>query len=598
MQDAAAAAEEPSRKRAKRKTTAGKPRGANLAAQNAELRAMRDQTLALLRERKADLEELRVREAFTHAALDALADGVITIREDGCIVDFNGAAAKLFRYTPAELRDRDVRTLFENVTLRGGKQAQRSVRSGLWGQFEDGCELLGRRGDGSNFPLHLTMREVRLPDRKLFTGVFRDVTAQKRTEASLQHAKESAEAASRTKSEYLAAMSHEIRTPMSAILGYTELLLDPGLSADERREHVATVRRSGEHLLVLINDILDISRIEAGRVQLESRSCSPREIVEEAVCLLKAKAQAKGLALETEVDPGLPAEIESDRTRILQILVNLIGNALKFTAQGKVRLTAKMLEARNAKPQLCFEVQDTGIGMSKEQVSSLFKPFTQVNASIVRQYGGSGLGLAISRRLAELLGGTIGVVSELGRGSTFRVTIAAKLRAPAPGAAVAGAAPAAPAAPPPLAPPATEASISVAGLRVLIVDDSGDNRRLLSFFIGKGGAKIQEAANGREAVEMVLAARKEGVAFDAIILDMQMPVMSGYAAAALLREERVQTPIIALTANAFEGEREKCLHAGCNDYLAKPVNRRHLLSRIAACVQASRAPQPVNCTPL
>ncbi|OHB81361.1 MAG: hypothetical protein A2V98_02110 [Planctomycetes bacterium RBG_16_64_12] len=405
-----------------------------------------------------------------------------------------------------------------------------------------------------------------------------------RADEALEAAKTAAELANRAKSEFLANMSHEIRTPMTAILGFTDLLLEH-LTEPEAIEAAEIVKRNGKHLLAIINDILDLSKIEADKLQVEKTPWSPRRIVAEVVSLMRVRARDKGLTLTDEYVGQLPETILTDPQRLRQILINLVGNAIKFTDRGGVRIVTRLIGAAAGEHRLQFDVVDSGIGMTGEQVGKLFKPFVQVDMSITRRFEGTGLGLVISSRLAELLGGGIEVESQPGVGSTFRVTVATG----------------------PLAgvgmkqfssdvvvdsePPARSSVESQQRLdcRVLLAEDGRDNQRLIAAVLRKAGADVTIAENGQEALEKALAAcpgwgRRHddpNQPFDVILMDMQMPVIDGYEAARRLRQEGYERPIIALTAHAMSGAREECLEAGCDDYLSKPIERQKLLEIVA-----------------
>ena len=380
-----------------------------------------------------------------------------------------------------------------------------------------------------------------------------------------------AESANRSKSEFLANMSHEIRTPMTAILGFTDLLLEAGPNSAEFDPHLKTIRRNGGHLLAIINDVLDISKIEAGRLEVEAIAFSPTGLVDDVLSLLRARAEEKLIELSVTMAEGVPAVAQSDPTRLRQILVNLVGNAIKFTREGHVQVIARW---QDKDERLQFEIRDTGIGMSEEQQMRLFQPFMQADASTTREFGGTGLGLAITRRLTELLGGTIRVSSELDRGSTFTVEV--------PMPAVESA---------PVVPmtrstkQATPSEHPTSG-RLLLAEDGPDNQRLISFILKKAGYEVEVVGDGAQAMERALAEHDAGTPFGAILMDMQMPVMDGYTASTRLRESDYPGPIIALTAHAMSGDRERCLEAGCDDYATKPVDRTVLLETVARWLTA------------
>ncbi len=379
---------------------------------------------------------------------------------------------------------------------------------------------------------------------------------------------------SRMKSEFLANMSHEIRTPMTAVLGYADLLLDLDLSPTDRVSYIQTIRRNGEHLLAVLNDILDLSKIEAGKMTFETAPCSPAQIAVDVASLMRVRAHAKALQFELHFESAVPETIHSDPTRLRQILMNLVGNAIKFTQSGRVSLAVSC-----AAPWLRFRIRDEGIGMAPEQLSRLFQPFAQADSSTTRRFGGSGLGLVICRRLAEMLGGTIAVESELGRGSTFTVeldvgslqgiamladmseacspeTVTSTTRRPAP------------------------VQSRLAG-RVLLAEDGADNQVLVSTLLRRAGAEVEIVENGKLAVERALAARDEGRPFGVVLMDMQMPELDGYGATATLRGRGYSAPIVALTAHAMAWDRDRCIAAGCTDYLTKPIQRETLIATVA-----------------
>jgi len=398
----------------------------------------------------------------------------------------------------------------------------------------------------------------------------------------LRMALETAEAASRAKSDFLANMSHEIRTPMTAILGYIGILSEEDNLSQLGHEHISIVHRNGNHLLKIINDILDVSKIEAGKMTVERIECSPSEIVAEMASLMRPRAIEKGLALDVVHRGRVPETIRTDPTRLRQILGNLISNAIKFTNEGGVRLVVSMAEpSGSGNPLLGFEVTDTGVGMDPQQIAEVFNAFTQADESMARRFGGTGLGLTISKGLVEMLGGTLSVESELGRGSTFRFAIdvgpldgvhmlegRTEVGPPAPTKGE--------------QPPGAAVKLSA---RILLCEDGIDNQRLISFVLRKAGAEVSVADNGQIALEEVFQANEAGEPFDIILMDMQMPILDGYSATRLLREAGFDGPIIALTAHAMADDRQKCLDSGCDDYASKPINRAELLSLIDARLQ-------------
>ena len=396
----------------------------------------------------------------------------------------------------------------------------------------------------------------------------------------LQRAKLAAESANRAKSEFLANMSHEIRTPLTSIVGYSELLHEE-CAVPLIRERLNIIKRNGEHLMSIINDILDLSKIEADRMTVETTAASPLAIVADAIALVQPAAASKGLALEVSQRGGLPETIRTDPTRLKQVLVNVLSNAVKFTERGSVQLTSELASADSPSPLLVFEVVDTGIGMTAKQLEGLFRPFVQADNSTTRRFGGTGLGLTISRKLARLLGGDITASSREAVGSRFSITVATGSLEAVP--MIEGVQPK-------LSRPATPAETARARLcgEVLLAEDSPDSQKLLVYLLEKQGLTVTVVDNGRKAVDQALERAISGSPFDLILMDMQMPELDGYGATADLRRHRYSRPIVALTANAMREDRAKCLAAGCDDYLSKPVVLRDLAAVL--CLHVARAP--------
>jgi two-component system, sensor histidine kinase and response regulator len=399
------------------------------------------------------------------------------------------------------------------------------------------------------------------------------------TNEQLAAARVAAEAANRAKTEFLANMSHEIRTPMTAIVGYAELLRDEIIKAEipgAPLEFADAILNNTEHLLGLLNDILDMTKIESGQLEVERLRCNPWETVHNVAAMMRAPAKAKGLTLSIEHSGPIPETIATDPLRLKQILANLIGNAIKFTASGGVHVVVRLLAEKPDCPMLAFDVIDTGIGMTPETMEKLFDRFSQADNSTTRRYGGSGLGLAISKRLAVMLGGDISVRSSSGRGSTFTITTQigslenVKLVdnpqvAPAPER------------------PRRKPNKIASGERILLAEDCPDNQRIVTLILSNAGFQVTVAENGQIAYDRALASLHEGNPYDMILMDMQMPVMEGYEATRRLRAAGYNRPIVALTAHATVNDRRKCLEAGCDFYVTKPVNRAELLVMAADC---------------
>jgi len=406
-----------------------------------------------------------------------------------------------------------------------------------------------------------------------------------RLERDLRTEKERADEANKAKSAFLANMSHELRTPLNAIIGFADHLLQPNLSDREQDEALQIIAHSGRHLLDIISDVLDISKIEAGRLEVERITCSPLELVEEVRSLIARQANTRGLFFHVEFDGPLPETIRSDPTRLRQILLNLLGNAVKFTTEGGVRLIVSLAgEAGREGRLLRFAVHDTGVGIDEAQQGRLFAPFTQADASMTRQYGGTGLGLAISKRLANLLGGDVVASSTLGQGSTFTLTVetgsleGVRLLEGLSEAVSDNV----------TDPEEPRVEESLKGLRILVAEDNAVNQRVIMALLRKLGAEITIVENGKLAVERAQLGSANGLPFHVVLMDMQMPLMDGLTATRFLREGGCDVPIIAVTANALASDRDACLHAGCDDYVSKPIHRNTLLQVIHSSLARAR----------
>lgn len=410
-------------------------------------------------------------------------------------------------------------------------------------------------------------------------GLNWDSTNEHLHEEALRQSEQKAKEANASKSAFLANMSHEIRTPMTAILGYVDLLAEH-VSGQQAQSHIQTIRRNGNFLLEIINDILDLSKIEAGKLEIERERFSLPRLIEDVRSIMSVRASEKSLSLEVDYVDKVPTAIESDPKRLKQVLINLVGNAIKFTESGEVRVVVCYEKDDDRDATLRLDVVDTGIGIAQEHVDKLFQPFSQADASVSRNYGGTGLGLAISHRLAEVLGGDIQVESTPSKGSRFSLRIDpgdvddAALIEPGPMGMVVES-----------DEDATEVELDC---HVLVVDDRRDIRFLSKHILTRAGATVEEAEDGQEAVDRIRRGVQHDELPDIVLLDMQMPTLDGYQTANQLRRLGFTGPIIALTADAMQGDMNRCIEAGCNDYLSKPIDKIRMLRLVAEMTAARR----------
>ncbi len=526
------------------------------------------------------------------SALDTLAEGLLVIDLKNTIVLANHAFAEVMGKSADHLLGQTVAVL-PWVRQDGSTLSDtdfpwvRAVREGI-PQRNDMIYLRGNDGAIRSFIVNCSPV---LGSGGEYGGVlitFDDVTQLEENKVELRKSKDQAEAANQAKSDFLANMSHEIRTPMNAILGFTEVLKRGyAKNEEERKKHLNTIYSSGKHLLELINDVLDLSKVEAGRLDIERIRFAPHVLIQEVVKVLSVKAQEKSITLDFELDGPIPETILSDPTRLRQIVTNLIGNAIKFTQQGGVRVVMRLVSTRTP-PQLEIDVIDTAMGLAADKLEAIFEPFVQADSSVTRQFGGTGLGLAISRKFARALGGDTTVRSELGKGSNFTLILdpgpldgIRLLQVHEVLAAVESSTHAA------------QTCWRFAPLSILVVDDGEENRELVKLVLEEAGLQVDEAVNGQLGVDMAL--KKE---YALILMDIQMPVMDGYTATTRLREQNVQIPIIALTANAMKGFEQQCLAAGFTGYLTKPVEVDALMNTLAGLLGAERSDSVVETTAL
>ena len=518
-------------------------------------------------ERKRAEKELRQAEAKYRGMFENAVDGIFQTTPEGQYISVNPALASIYGYeTPEELmagltdigrqlyvdparRDEFIRLLREQNTVTG---------------FESRVY----RQDGKVIWITETARAVRDASGALlyYEGIVEDISERKQAEEELHKAKLAAEVAAATKSEFLANMSHELRTPLNGIMGMTELALETHLSPDQH-EYLTSVQDSAISLLDLVNDILDFSKIGAGKLVLDPADFSLHDDIATATKALAVRARKQGLDLACRIAPDVPETLVGDPGRLRQIVVNLVGNAIKFTHAGEVVMQVAV--EWQIKDEIClhFTVTDTGIGITPEKQKLIFDPFTQADGSATRQFGGTGLGLAITSQLVAMMGGTIWVESEVDKGSTFHFTACFGVRT--------GAVPQQRRSADPASRPA---KISLP-LRILVVEDNPVNQRLTVLLLKKRGHSVAVANNGKEALALL-----EKASFALVLMDVQMPVMDGFAAAKAIRQQEESTsthlPIIALTARAMRGDQERCLAAGMDAYLSKPLQAHQLFATI------------------
>ncbi len=524
-------------------------------------------------------------------ALDTLAEGLLIVDPKGQIMLANDAFGSFVSEDPEALQGRNASELAwrDGAGKPLAKEDYPWMRAIRSGQVQKSEPLQLRTGDGKTLDLQVSCSPVMAENGKA-TGAlvsFDDISELRKKELELEKSRAEAEAANQAKSAFLANMSHEIRTPMNAILGFTEILKRGYVqNQKESLRYLNIINSSGKSLLDLINDILDLSKVESGKMEMEITRIQPYRIVYEAIQVLALRASEKGIRLDYDVVGEIPEYIESDPTRLRQMIINLVGNAIKFTEEGGVRVVCRFRDDP-VKPMMEFEITDSGIGMTPEQLENIFNPFVQADSSTTRRFGGTGLGLTISKRFAEALGGDIHVTSEPGKGSTFTIAIATGdlegVRFIEPEEID-------------LAAEADEQGLVtrwvLPAARVLVVDDGAENRELVRFLLEEAGLTVEEAENGREGLEKATA-----TAYDLILMDVQMPEMDGFTATRKMREHGLETPIIALTANAMKGFEQDCLDAGYSGYFSKPIDVDRFMEKMAELLGGRRVTVPRDTTP-
>ena len=495
---------------------------------------------------------------------------IITRRADGGIIYANTPFLTLFAVSSAHTADLHDATRFWGDPADRARLIELLVRDGQ----VQGFQVPGRRFDGSSFWGSVSATTLELDGEACLFIAIIDISSLKRQEEALLAAKEAAEAATAVKSEFLAMMSHEIRTPMSGIIGMSRLLLETPL-APEQRDWVATINQSGDALLTILNDILDFSKLESGKLDLETVAFDPREVVGGVVDLMRGRGTEKGLFMQLDVADPVPGKVTGDPTRLRQILLNLIGNAIKFTARGYVAVSVELDGAGPSEVRLRYSVNDTGIGIPVVAQDKLFNAFAQGDSTINRRFGGTGLGLAICRRLARLMGGDIELSSREGVGSIFTLTLPHQL-AEADQTLI----------------PQKETQVRLRPLSILLAEDNQVNQKVAMAVLRRHGHRVTVAGDGREAVEAVRQAAPGY--FDVVLMDMQMPYLDGLEATAQLRaldSDRAGIALVAMTANALKGDDDRCRAAGMDGYVSKPINAGALFAELER-VMAGQGPMP------
>jgi PAS domain S-box-containing protein len=530
----------------------------------------------MLRQHRVIAEKQQAEEALRKSEerfrkLFEQSNDAIFIHRSGRIIDINQRACEMLGYSKEQLLMMEITDLYpqegcaESSKKINTSQGLNSIESILF-------ETLFKKADGTVVAVEISSGIIDR-ENKVIQGIVRDITERKQTEAELRRAKEEAEMANRTKTEFLASMSHEIRTPMNAIIGMADLLLETQLTS-EQQQYVQVFQSAGENLLNIINDIIDISKVEAGYVHLETIDFDLNEIIESVCEVMAVRAHEKGLELVDSIMPDVPVALSGDPTRLRQVLVNLIGNAIKFTEKGEVVIEIENQGMKNGKFELLFSVRDTGIGIAQEKIETIFDAFTQADSSITRKYGGTGLGLAISKQLVELMGGQVIVESKPGWGSTFSFTAQFAIQSEP-------------------KEHTEKSALDMKGVRVLIVDDNETNRMILRNSLSKLGAMVTEADDGEHGLAEFKHAIETSTPYQLALIDRRMPGMDGFELAAQIKETMgniKNTAVMMLTSDNRSGDLALCKELDIAFYLVKPVKKQELLNAIASIMGRKIAP--------
>ena len=519
-------------------------------------------------ERKEVEQTLRENEEKFRSIAASAQDGILMMDADGRITFFNNAAERMFGYTTDQVLGKDLHNLLAPENYRKGfqKAFPHFRESGEGMALGRILELEGLRKDGVIFPVEIAISAIQVKGKWHAAGIIRDITERKQIQEELITSREAAESASRTKSEFLSNMSHEIRTPMNAIIGMADLLWETGLT-NEQRQYVKVFRNAGENLLNLINDILDISKVEAGKIDLEKISFNLNEVVERICETLAMRAHEKNLELTCRIVPGVPVNFIGDPIRLRQVLVNLIGNAIKFTKKGEIITQVQKFTGSDSEGLLQFSVRDTGIGIPPAKLERIFDSFTQAESSHTRMYGGTGLGLTISKKLTELMGGRMWVESSVGKGSTFYFTALFEVD--------------------PNPPEIIDfPDVDIEKLRILIVDDNATNRMILREILEGWGAPVTEMDSGKKVVTELNKAVQTGNPYNLVLLDCMMPGMNGFEVAEKIKDNQdlMDITVMMLSSSFQKGDRIRCMDLGITSSILKPVKKADLQEAIISAV--------------